>query len=173
MWRFWCSSVHKLMGIKTFNFVLSMWYFWTHLIYWEIAYSEAVIWFDGYKNLFPPSIPPHKGIGSTWSPVRMKPKNPFCLLRYHLSRLVQRIGSYLETTQNRQQKYNIRDILEYQADSWSFRPLIFMRFANIQGDLQISGELQIYRFWPWISLRFAKNRWFVHQRPQISLICAS
>ena len=45
-----------------------------------------------------PSIPLPKGIGSSWSSVRMKRKIPFCILRYHLSRLVQRIGSYLETT---------------------------------------------------------------------------
>ena len=49
-----------------------------------------MIRFDGYKNpfCFPP-LP--RGIGSSWNPVRIKRKDPFCLLRYHLSRSVQRM----------------------------------------------------------------------------------
>ena len=37
------------------------------------------------------SIPIPRGIGSSWNPITLKRKDPFYLLRYHLSRLVQHI----------------------------------------------------------------------------------
>ena len=45
-----------------------------------------------------PSLLPLRCIGSRWNPVIIKPKDPFYPLRYHLSRFIQGIGSYLQTT---------------------------------------------------------------------------
>ena len=51
------------------------------------------------------SILPPECIGSRWNPVMLKPKDLLCPLRYHLSGLIQGIGSYLKTTKGCQARY--------------------------------------------------------------------
>ena len=54
---------------------------------------------EGPKSPFClPSLLPLRCIGSRWNPVIIKLKDPLYPLRYHLSRLIQGIGSYLKTT---------------------------------------------------------------------------
>ena len=48
---------------------------------------------------------PLKCIGSRWNPVMLKPKDPLYPLGYHLSGLIQGIGSYLKTTKGCQARF--------------------------------------------------------------------
>ena len=61
---------------------------------------------EGPKSPFClPSLLPLRCIGSRWNPVIIKLKDPLYPLRYHLSRLIQGIGSYLKTTTGCRTRY--------------------------------------------------------------------
>ena len=38
--------------MRTYCFVNAIFFEPTYVIFWEFAYSEAVMWFDGYKKTF-------------------------------------------------------------------------------------------------------------------------
>ena len=74
--------------------VLSFLIFCKLIIFWEIAYSKAVISLNGCKNTFYfPSIILLGGIGTKWNPITLIHKDPLYLPRYHLQGLIQQIRS--------------------------------------------------------------------------------